>query len=437
MKKFLYSLGVCCVAVLSIFCFAGCSLKGSDGKDGQDGLNGLTYEDVVKIYDKCVSDGDFTGSFLEFVSQYFAELKEESVANECIRSVVSVSAFASPSSTSYSAGSGVIWKIDANEEYLYVVTNYHVVYADEDVSDYIYLNMYEDVLSDSSNRYGVSCSYIGGSEAYDIAVLKVNGEENVKKFTDNDAKAVSIADYDEYSLGQDVVVIGNPMGEGITVVSGIYSADNKDVDYSISSTQYTHRCFQIDATINSGNSGGGVFNSMGELIGIANAKYMSYLNLDGTIENVEGMSYAIPIQHVSAIADYVIKNCDDFFRTSMSVYKLGIEYVISNTQMQYNTETKKTEVSEVITINSVTASSLASRVGLLAGDVVQNVKVEKSTGRTVEMKITRGYLLKDIVMFMEKGDVVTFTIKRSGETKNLTYTLSSDDSGSLVKLENW
>ena len=163
-----------------------------------------------------------------------------------------------------SAGSGVI--VANSDSSYYIVTNHHVI---KDASSFQIVSYNNDI----SSSY--EATLIGGSPLSDIAVLKV-------KTSDTLTIASFIDDASKINVGTDVIAIGNPLGIlGGTVTKGIVSALQREV--YIDEIGYMN-LIQTDAAINSGNSGGALFNTKGELIGIVNSGYSSY----------EGLNFAIP-----------------------------------------------------------------------------------------------------------------------------------------------
>ena len=353
------------------------------------------------------------------------------VANHNLLSSVSVSCYFDYNFKSYvSSGSGVIYEIDETKNEVYFVTNYHVVYVAEkdEISDDINVNVYgmEGVAQE------ISCEYIGGSEAYDVAVLKTSGVD-AKTIIDGDYIEAEIADYDDLTVGGRVIAIGNPQGEGITVVSGIVSADNRYSTYAISSSAYSHRVFQIDAPINSGNSGGGIYNSDGRLIGLVSSKHLS-LNLDEN-EIVEGMAYGIPVMHVDAIYNYCRNNYAGIPVTAKK-YKFGVTNQAANSTARYDNSTHQTKTVEDVAVAAIAESSLAQKIGLKVNDLYLSMKVTKLDGTIVEMNITRLYHINDVSMFIESGDTLEIKVKRSGVETSLTYAFGAEDGEFLKALEN-
>lgn len=172
---------------------------------------------------------------------------------------------------STSVGSGVIIYEDDNA--LYMVTNYHVV---EDATT---LSV---TFVDDETYEAILCGY---DENRDIAVLKV-ATANLYDSTKSSITIASIGSSDNLVVGQQVVAIGNALGYGQSVTTGIISALNRSVD----SDETSNTFLQTDAAINPGNSGGALFNMNGELVGINTAKIST--------TGVEGMGYAIPISEV-------------------------------------------------------------------------------------------------------------------------------------------
>lgn len=170
-----------------------------------------------------------------------------------------------------SCGSGVI--IYKNDSYLYMVTNYHVV---EDATT-LSVTFVDDQTYESE-----LCGY---DESMDIALLKVSVNA-LSSDTLSQISVVAIGDSNELVVGEQAVAIGNALGYGQSVTTGIISA----LDRSISTDTGTSTYIQTDAAINPGNSGGALLNMDGELIGINTAKVSS--------TDVEGIGYAIPISQV-------------------------------------------------------------------------------------------------------------------------------------------
>lgn len=188
------------------------------------------------------------------------------------------------------AGSGVIVSADG-----YIITNNHVIVDDSsDVADLITVRLR------NGDEYKAEC--IGTDSESDIAVLKIEAE---------DLKFAVAGDSSKLLVGDEVVAVGNPLGElGGTVTDGIISATSREID--VDGTKMT--LLQTNAAINPGNSGGGLFNMKGELIGIVNAKS------SGT--GIEGLGFAIP---VNMALDVFSEICEHGYVTGRTY--IGVRFV--------------------------------------------------------------------------------------------------------------
>ena len=226
----------------------------------------------------------------------------------------------------YSAGSGVIYKLDKESGAAYIITNYHVVFDTEantanhissDISVYLYGQEY--------SNYVMKASYVGGSMLYDLAVLKI---ENSTVLMESSAIAADFADSDELSVLEKAIAIGNPEGNGLSATVGYINVDSEYIEMLASDSKTTMelRVIRTDAAVNHGNSGGGLYNARGELIGIVNAKMA-----DDSIDNI---GYAIPSNVARAIADNVIYYCDGSSRECVYRVLLGIQVKVGKASLR-------------------------------------------------------------------------------------------------------
>ena len=261
------------------------------------------------------------------------------------------------------SGSGFILTADG-----YIVTNYHVV---EGVSD-IKVSTYDNK--------SYEAELVGYDESNDIAVLKVDAD---------DLTPVILGDSDQMNVGDNVVAIGNPLGElSFSLTSGSVSALNRKVTISNS----VMKLIQTDCTINSGNSGGALFNSHGEVIGITNAKYSN--NGDSSSASIENIGFAIPINTVRDIITSIIE--DGYIEKpfiGITVYTLTSDY--QNTDLQG------------AVVESVEKDSPAEDAGLQKGDIITAVNGEKISGTDD---------LISILSQGKEGEKFTLTVNRDGET---------------------
>ncbi len=271
------------------------------------------------------------------------------------------------------SGTGIIITSDG-----YILTNNHVIA--EAVS-----GGYEvKVVLYNGDKY--TAKIVGYEDDNDIAVLKIDA---------TGLDAVTIADSDKLQVGQQIYAVGNPLGElTYTMTSGIVSALDRDIT---GDDGQTINMFQIDAAVNSGNSGGPVYNSYGEVIGVVTAKYSD--------TGVEGLGFAIPINDAAGIANELIKN----------------GYVTGKPYMGISVRTISDQVAEYYNmvvgayVGSVESGSCAEKAGLKVGDIITKMddKEIKTSSDLIAAKKSH-----------KAGDTVTLTVSRpSGEGKYSTVTL--------------
>ena len=253
---------------------------------------------ILDLYEAAVEDG-YSGTMSDFIAEYISDTAVDSKEGIIKGLKSSVSVFAKFTKTTrtvpiiglpqaetedyLSAGSGVIYKIDKESGTAYIVTNHHVVYdAESDskngVSGDIEIYLYGLELED----FKIAATYVGGSEKNDVAVLKITDSDIIRNSI---AEVVTVADSDIVEVGDNVVAIGNAQGGGISVTKGIISVTSEYIMLNTSNHGIVDfRVMRVDAAVNKGNSGGGLFNSRGEVIGIINAKTIS--------EEVDSIGYA-------------------------------------------------------------------------------------------------------------------------------------------------
>ncbi|MBQ2736214.1 MAG: trypsin-like peptidase domain-containing protein [Clostridia bacterium] len=335
-------------------------------------------------------------------------------ANEGVRSIVSVYCTFGGGllgGGSGSTGSGIIYKVNSEGD-AFIITNYHVVHnsslgISEKIDLYLYGMEYVD--------YTIPATYVGGSMNYDIAILRVDDSEVLKKaYANGSVQAVKIADSDKISIGQATIAIGNPQGQGISVTTGVISVDSEYIDMTGSDgkTAVSFRVMRTDTPVNSGNSGGGFFNSKGELIGVVNAKIIN--------SDVENIGYAIPSNVARAIADNIIDYC--YGKECKTVMRgiLGIT-VVANSLSTYYDETEGVVVRvEEIAVHDVTAGGLGSKM-FQTGDIIKSVTIGDK-----EIEITRQHHLIDAMLDVRVGDTVTNVIVRNGEEMVVSTVITQD-----------
>lgn len=295
-----------------------------------------------------------------------AELASQSVVS--INSEFTVSGFGKQY-VSEGAGSGVILSEDG-----YIITNNHVV------SDATKISV---VLPDGSEHEAV---VVGTAPANDIAVIKIDVTGLIPAV---------LGDSSALRVGQECLAIGNSMGTlSNTVTDGIISA----LDRELSIDGYNMTLVQTSAAISPGNSGGGLFNMSGELVGIVNAKASG--------DDAEGLGFAIPINTAMEIAQQLIENTDTTQRPGIGVTLLNA--LTAEQAAQYGLDDTGVYISEV------NAGGAGKAAGLLAGD-----KILAADGRTIQQTSDLSAVLES----KNVGDSLTLSIQRGEEQLEITVTL--------------
>lgn len=423
--------------------------NGEDGKDGSD----ISIED---IFLSCVERGMYENTnegFSEFLSNYLNLSVEENSVNQAVinamPSVVSIFVehpeYTSSSTFPYLnkdvssniyCGAGVIYKM--NDNYSYIITNYHVVYSsgsltENKIARLIYAYQYgENVVvteTNSSNAQesptvafggdGIECEYIGGSLNYDIAVLKVSTSSLLE--VNPSAKAVSIAS--DYNLADTAIAIGNPEGDGISVTTGVISvvSENISMTGADDKTEVNFRVMRVDTSVNGGNSGGGLFNEKGELIGIVNSKLV--YSSDGT--PIDNIAYALPCDNVTKVADNLIYYYELNGSTSsvkISKLLLGITLESQNSQASYDYITGEINITDNAVVSEIDSNSLAQSKGMQVGDIITFIKINDN-----EYEITQYYQVSDILLTIRSGDQVLINVSRNNVNNSIVIGEVTDD----------
>jgi len=274
---------------------------------------------------------------------------------------------------SASSGSGFVITSDG-----YIVTNYHVISGATSV----------EVTFNDGSTY--SAQLVGGDADYDIAVIKVDPGEN-------ELKPVVIGSSDNLLVGDDVIAIGNPLGElTFSMSEGIVSCLNREIN--VDGTPFN--MIQITSAVNSGNSGGPLFNHYGEVVGIVSAKYST--SSGGA--SVEGLGFAIPINDVLSMIKDIMENGQVTTRPYMGV------------KVDDAARYPQTGVTSGAYLAEVTEDGPAAKAGLQAGDVITMIGTTTVTGKA---DVTDAVGSKSY----SAGDTVTITYVREGKvyTTELTF----------------
>ena len=309
-----------------------------------------------------------------------------------------------------SAGSGVIFQMDKAEGDAFIMTNYHVVYdassqTENGISDDISVYLYGSEIADKAIR----ATYVGGSLYYDIAVIRIEDSDVLK---DSDACAVDVADSDGVVVGDSAIAIGNAQGLGISSTSGVISVGSEYITMTAADgkTTVSFRVMRVDAAVNSGNSGGGLFDEEGNLIGIVNAKIV--------YEGVENIGYAIPSNIAVSIAENIIDYCYGTDTERAQRAWLGITVSTSDSKAVYDTETGMIAIEETVSVYEVSPGSPADGI-LQENDVILSVTLN---GTTTE--VTREYHITDIMLVVRAGDTIQLRVLRGGEELHVSIAIT-------------
>ena len=298
-----------------------------------------------------------------------------------------------------STGTGII--IGQNDSELLIVTNNHVI------SGATTLTVLFSVDEGNEDANAVEAQIKGTDATTDVGVIAVPLDE-IPDATMSQIKAASIGDSSQLKVGDQVVAIGNALGYGQSVTTGIVSALDREVTLqNDDGTTINNRLIQTDAAINPGNSGGALLNMQGEVIGINEAKLSS--------SYVEGMGYAIPISDVESIIGD-LKSLET--RSEVDAEDMGYLGVTCQDVTQ--------EVSEMydmpagVYLKSVVPNCAAANAGLQKGDILT---------RFAGVSISSYDALRERLQYYEAGETVEVTVQSPGDggytEKTVTLTLSS------------
>lgn len=275
--------------------------------------------------------------------------------------------------TAAASGSGFILTADG-----YILTNYHVI----ENSNSVKVTMYDGTSYDAT--------IVGYDESNDIAVLKIDA---------TGLTPVVLGDSDKLNVGDPVVAIGNPLGElTFSLTSGAVSALNREVTLS---SNVTMDLIQTDCAINSGNSGGPLFNSHGEVIGIVSAKYSS--SASSSSASVEGLGFAIPMDDV---ADMVSELVTNGYVTGKPLMGISVGDVAEDVQAY--------GVPAGAAVKVVTPGLCGEKAGLQEGDIITKIN---------DTEVASGNDLITAKDNYKPGDTVNLTVYRDGKTITVKLTL--------------
>ena len=270
------------------------------------------------------------------------------------------------------AGSGVIISSDG-----YILTCDHVVNGASNITVTI-------------GDQDYAATIVGEDSTSDIAVIKIDA---------TGLTPATIGDSNSLAVGENVLAVGNPLGElGGTVTSGIVSALNRSVTIQGTSSTNTMSLIQMDASVSPGNSGGGLFNMNGELVGVVNAKSSS--------SDAEGLGFAIPINDAIKVAQDLLENGYVTGRPYMGITYLAVTDAQTAAQLGVN--------AYGVYVVDVVQGGPADRAGLKAGDRIVSID-----GSEVAQKTDLGTIIQN----HSAGDTLSITVARSGQMQTVSLTL--------------
>ncbi|HDH6927699.1 TPA: trypsin-like peptidase domain-containing protein [Staphylococcus aureus] len=315
-------------------------------------------------------------------------------ANNTVKSVVTVenetskdSSLPKDKASQDEVGSGVVYKKSGDT--LYIVTNAHVV-GDKDNQKITF-----------SNNKSVVGKVLGKDKWSDLAVVKATS-------SDSSVKEIAIGDSNNLVLGEPILVVGNPLGVDFkgTVTEGIISGLNRNVPIDFDKDNkydMLMKAFQIDASVNPGNSGGAVVNREGKLIGVVAAKI--------SMPNVENMSFAIPVNEVQKI----VKGLETKGKIDYPDVGVKMKNIASLNSFERQAVKLPGKVKNGVVVDQVDNNGLADQSGLKKGDVITEL----------DGKLLEDDLRFRQIIFSHKDDLKSITAKiyRDGKEKEINIKL--------------
>ena len=244
-----------------------------------------------------------------------------------------------------------------------------------------------------------TATVVGEDSTSDVAVLKIDA---------NGLTPAVVGDSDTLTVGDNVLAVGNPLGElGGTVTSGIVSALNRSVSIQSSGSVNTMSLIQMDASVSPGNSGGGLFNMNGELVGVVNAK--------SSDSDAEGLGFAIPINDAMKVAQDLLENGYVTGRPYMGITYLAVTDAQTAQQLGVN--------AYGIYVADVVKGGPADKAGLKVGDRIVSID-----GTEVAQKTDLGTIIQQ----HSAGDTLSITVARGGQMQTVSLTLGEKNNSTAT-----
>ena len=374
-KKIIYASLICGTVLIMLIIISITIWFASTGKLDSIVGNNKTQTEIVELKHTDSLTTKTDGVYVTDVSEVVDEVMPSIVAITS-KTVINSgrlgpSFYGNGSYTAEGAGSGVIVSEDDDE--IFILTNYHVM---EDASE-LSVKFIDDKSYDATIK--------GVSERKDIAVVSVS-KNNIDSETLKQIKIATLGNSNELKVGNGIIAIGNALGYGQSVTTGVVSALNREV----TTDEYIQDMIQIDAAINGGNSGGALLNSKGEVVGINTVKYSS--DASSSSASVEGMGFAIPISDIESIIETLISGKND-----ASASSLGVEGYMTN-----SSSIRGYGLPTGFYISSLVSGGNADKGGLEIGNIITEID-----GNNVTSTDT----IKKVLSKKESGDEVTLKIK--------------------------
>lgn len=363
---------------LVALCLVCAIIGGIAGGAGVGAATGAFAQDKTTIYEgtrtpTVVNVSNVTGKDLLTAPEIYATYVGSTVG--ITTEITTTNVWGQPVSQA-AAGSGFVITSDG-----YILTNNHVI---ED-ADSIQVAFVDGTTYDAT--------LVGGESENDIAVLKIDA---------TGLTPVIIGDSDNVKVGEQVVAIGNPLGElTFSMTSGIVSAKDRSITMENGNVM---NMIQTDTAINNGNSGGPLFDMYGQVIGITSAKLSGSSSSEATIE---GLGFAIPINDIKDMVTDIMENG---YVTGKPYMGVTVSTVPESISQRYG-------MSQGALVESVDENSCAAKAGLQKGDIITAIdgKTVISSAELVEAKKT-----------YKAGDTVTLEVERNGEKLELSLTFDED-----------
>ncbi len=370
---------------------------GDQGDNGGQNDGGINPDNGIE---DGLPDSDFKG--------YYPSIGDGStdVISPISKTLLSTVTIVAEFGTSAGAGSGVFYKVDREKGDAYIITNHHVV-SSEDYSVATKINVY--LYGMELSGYAIPATLVGGSVTYDIAVLKIENSETLKK---SYAVPATLSDSDKVRVFDSIYAVGNAEGEGMSATKGIVSVESETLQLTGSDgSLISLRVMRFDAAVNHGNSGGGLYDENGRLIGIVSAKDVSY--------DVDNIGYAIPSNLVEKLVDNIIDNCDGNSKTQLSKALMGITITAYVSGLEIDPENGSVYQVELVEVIEISEGSLASGK-VLAGDIVNSITVDGE-----KHDVSRMHHVTDSMLDARIGSTIVLNITRGDQTMDITFTVTA------------